>query len=268
MSNKGIEVSLGSYIIDNSNFKWNLQAILSTYKNEVTKVVDKDSPIRYNIFNARGAYGLNASELREGHSFGEFYMPEFRGYDDTGAILLEAPDGGTTTDFANAKKSVLGVGIPRHTAALVNTFSYKRVDLTFQLRGVFGNKILNNMASILSLPNYILENNMLRSLTDVPDNVSTQNLSSQWLENGSFVRLDNWQIGYNFPAKGGILQQARVYVGGNNLFIITKYKGVDPELDVAGSIIDPFGEVPSATGVDAGVYPKTRTFQVGVNLTF
>jgi TonB-dependent starch-binding outer membrane protein SusC len=144
---------------------------------------------------------------------------------------------------------------------------FSKLDFTFQLRGVFGNTILNNMRSILSLPNSILENNMLSSLNDVPDIVSTQNLSSQWLESGSFVRLDNWQIGYNFFTKG-LLQQARVYVGGNNLFIITRYKGVDPELDVSGSITEAGVQTPSTIGVDAGVYPKTRTFQLGVNLTF
>lgn len=270
MSNKGIEVSLGSYVIDNSTFKWNVRAIASAYKNEVTKLNGDDFDagiIYYNIFNARGAYNLPASQLREGHPLGEFYLPKFRGYDGTGAILLEAPDGGTTTDFANAKKSVLGGGIPRYTASLINTFNYGKFDLTFQLRGVFGNKILNNMRSILSLPNSILENNMLSSMNEVPDNVSSQNLSSQWIESGSFVRLDNWQLGYNFPAKG-VFQQARVYVGGNNLFIITKYKGIDPELDAAGSITEAGVQTPSSIGLDTGVYPKTRTFQLGVNLTF
>lgn len=270
MSNKGIEVSLGSYVVDNSTFKWNVRVVASAYKNEVTKLngggLDAGI-IYYNIFNARGAYGLPASQLREGHPLGEFYLPKFRGYDGTGAILMETADGGTTTDFAAAKKSELGIGIPRYTASLINTFTYGKFDMTFQLRGVFGNKILNNMRSILSLPNSILENNMITSLTDVPDNVSTQNLSSQWIENGSFVRLDNWQIGYNFPANG-VFQQARVYVGGNNLFIITKYKGIDPELDAAGSITTAGTQAPSSIGVDTGVYPKTRTFQLGVNLTF
>lgn len=271
MSNKGIEVSLGSDIIDNTNFRWTVRVLGSAYKNEVTKLKGEGLDagiINYNIFNARGAFNLPASQLREGHPLGEFYLPSFRGYDETGAILLEAPGGGTTTDFASAKKSVHGIGIPRYTASLINTFTFNKFDLSFQLRGVFGNKILNNMRSTLSLPNSILENNMLKSLNDVPDIVSTQNLSSQWLENGSFVRLDNWQIGYNFST-GRLLQQARVYIGGNNLFIITKYKGVDPELDVNGSITDPNApQTPSSIGVDAGVYPKTRTFQLGVNLTF
>lgn len=270
MSNKGIEVSLGGDIIDNTKFRWHVQAIGSAYKNEVTQLSGDGLDagiIYYNIFNARGAFGLPASQLREGHSLGEFYLPAFRGYDETGAILLAAPGGGTTTDFASAEKSVHGLGIPRYTASLINNFTFSNFDLSFQLRGVFGNKILNNIRSILSLPNSILENNMLSSLNDVPDNVSTQNLSSQWLENGSYVRLDNWQIGYTIPTVG-LLQRARIYVGGNNLFIITKYQGIDPELDVAGSITEPGVQTPSTIGVDAVVYPRTRTFQLGVNLTF
>lgn len=270
MSNKGIELSLGGDVISNGNFRWTTRVIYSAYKNEVTKLngdgVDAGI-IQYNNFNARGAVGLPASQLREGHPLGEFYLPTFMGYDNTGAILLDAGNGTTTTDFATAVKSVHGSGIPRFTASLINNFTYKRFDLSFQLRGVFGNKILNNLRSVLSLPNSILENNMLSSLNDVPDNVSTQNLSSQWLESGSFVRLDNWQIGYNFPTKG-LLQQARVYIGGNNLFLITKYKGIDPELDVAGSITQAGVQAPSSIGIDTGVYPKTRTFQLGVNLTF
>ncbi|HEY9489505.1 MAG TPA: SusC/RagA family TonB-linked outer membrane protein, partial [Chryseosolibacter sp.] len=270
MSNKGIEVSLGSDIISNTEFRWNVRVIGSAYKNEITQLSGDGLDagiIYYNIFNARGAFGLPASQLREGHPLGEFYLPAFRGYDETGAILLAAPGGGTTTDFASAEKSEHGVGLPRYTASLINNFTYNNFDLSFQLRGVFGNKILNNIRSILSLPNSILENNMLSSMNEVPENVSTQNLSSQWLESGAFVRLDNWQVGYNFSTQG-VFQQARVYLGGNNLFIITKYKGIDPELDVSGSITDPGDQTPSTIGVDALVYPKTRTFQLGVNLTF
>jgi TonB-dependent starch-binding outer membrane protein SusC len=82
MSNKGIEVSLGSDIIGNNNFRWNVRAIGSAYKNEVTKLSGDDLDagiIYYNIFNARGAFGLPASQLREGHPLGEFYLPAFRG---------------------------------------------------------------------------------------------------------------------------------------------------------------------------------------------
>jgi iron complex outermembrane receptor protein len=130
---------------------------------------------------------------------------------------------------------------------------------------MFGNKIINNLRSNLALPGSILETNMLKEVADLPANYSTPRLSDFWLESGSFVRLDNWQIGYNIPA-AGVLQNARIYVGGNNLFIITKYKGIDPELQVKGDLA---GQAPNSIGMDySNVYPKTRTVQLGVNLTF
>jgi iron complex outermembrane receptor protein len=187
-------------------------------------------------------------------------------------MLFEAADGGEpTTDNSKAKLVESGVALPRYTGALINSVRYGNFDLNFQLRGVAGNKILNNLRSNLSIPGSILETNMLKDVKDLPANFSTNQLSSFWLESGAFVRLDNWQIGYNLPVAGGrIVQNARVYVGGNNLFVITKYKGIDPELEVRGDLADGGrSQSPNNIGIDASsVYPKTRSFQLGVNLTF
>ena len=155
--------------------------------------------------------------------------------------------------------------------AVCNSFRYGNFDLNFQLRGVFGNKILNNLRSNLMIPGSILETNMLKDVTTLPKEYSTNVLSSYWLESGSFARLDNWQIGYNLPVKATkYLTNARIYLGGNNLFILTGYKGVDPELQVRGNLSDGGrGRAPESIGMDAGgIYPKTRSFQLGVNLTF
>ncbi len=126
---------------------------------------------------------------------------------------------------------------PFLTGAWVNSFSYKGFDLNFQLRGVFGNKILNNTRSNLSIPGSILETNMLRSVSELPAGFSTNALSSYWLESGTYVRLDNWQLGYNVNlAENKYISNARIYLGGNNLFTLTKYRGVDPELEVKGDL--------------------------------
>jgi len=110
---------------------------------------------------------------------------------------------------------------------------------------------------------------MLKAVADYPVNYSTNQLSNLWLESGSFVRLDNWQIGYNIPTGNSLLSNARVYLSGNNLFIITKYKGVDPELEVKGDLQNQTSNAPNNMGMDtSGIYPKTRTFMLGVNLTF
>lgn len=189
-------------------------------------------------------------------------------------MLFVAEDGGEpTADVSKALRAESGVALPRYTGAWINSVRYGNFDLNFQFRGVAGNKILNNLRSNLSIPGSILETNMLTDVQDLPANFSTNQLSTFWLESGAFVRLDNWQIGYNVPvAAGRIVQNARIYVGGNNLFIITKYRGIDPELEVRGDLAEEGGrqvQRPNNIGIDASsVYPKTRSFQLGVNLTF
>jgi iron complex outermembrane receptor protein len=270
MSNKGLELSLGAEVFQTTNFRWNTRIVGSTFKNRIEKLSAGQFTtgiIQYNNFNGRGLGLITASELREGHPLGEFYIPHFKGFDENGFITFDAGDGTTTTEYAKAKKFERGTGIPRQTLSWINTFTFKQFDLSFQLRGVFGNKIINNLRSNLTLSGSILENNMLRDISAFPSNYSVPALSDLWLENGSFARLDNWQIGYNLSIKG-VVQNVRIYVGGNNLFVITKYKGIDPELAVNGNLQDD-RRTPNSIGMDySNIYPKTRSFQLGVNLTF
>ena len=134
---------------------------------------------------------------------------------------------------------------------------------------------MNNLRSNLAIPGSILETNMLKEVNSYPATYGTNQISDKWLESGSFVRLDNWQIGYNIPVNNflKVFQYARVFIGGNNLFILTKYKGIDPELQVKGDLqTDGAGRLqprPNDIGMDkAGIYPKTRSFQLGLNVTF
>lgn len=270
MSNKGIELSLGATLLERDAFTWRSNVVGSVYKNKVLVLSDKNfdsGQILYNNFDGRGLGLITASELREGHPLGEFYLPKFTGFDDDGNVTFQAEDGSKTTEYAKAQKFESGIGIPKTTISWSNNFAYKNFDLSFQLRSVLGNKILNNLRSNLTLSGSVLENNMIRDVASFPANYSTAALSDLWLESGAFVRLDNWQIGYNVPGKG-LLRNARVYMGGNNLFVLTKYSGIDPELAVNGAI-QTNQQQPSSIGVDNGyIYPKTRSFQFGINLTF
>lgn len=275
MRNRGVELSLGADVINNGNFSWNVNTVASYNKNEIVSLTGDGlsvGVIRYNAFGGRGLSDVFASRLSEGRPLGEFLIPHFVGYDQNGKVLLEAADGGeATTDYSKARLHEAGTALPKYTASLVNSFQYKNFDLNFQLRGAFGHKILNNLRSNLTIPGSILETNMLEEIADYPLDYSTNQLSDKWLENASFVRLDNWQIGYNIPVKGGVLKNARVYVGGNNLFIITGYKGIDPELEVKGDLQTSNGvqqQAPNSVGLDnSSIYPKTRSLQLGVNLT-
>jgi iron complex outermembrane receptor protein len=275
MRNQGIELSLGADVVSTDKFNWNTRLVGSYNENTIVSLNSGDfnvGIIRYNNFGGRGLSNVFASELRPGRSLGEFLIPQHAGFDEDGKMLFVAKDGAEpTTDNSKAELVESGVALPRYTGAWINTVRYGNFDLNFQFRGVFGNKILNNLRSNLSIPGSILETNMLRDVADLPANFSTNQLSSFWLESGAFVRLDNWQIGYNLPvAAGRIVQNARVYVGGNNLFVITKYKGIDPELEVRGDLRDGGrSQEPNNIGIDASsVYPKTRSFQLGLNVTF
>ncbi|WP_439555953.1 SusC/RagA family TonB-linked outer membrane protein [Dyadobacter sp.] len=273
MSNKGIELSFGGNVIEKDNFTWNSRLTGSYIKNSIINLKSNDFDsgiIRFNAFGGRGLSNVYASILTPGLPLGAFNnVGHFVGFDDKGQMLLQGKDGGASvTNPADAQVGFKNNPQPYLTGAWINSITYNKFDLSFQLRGVFGNSILNNLRSNLSIPGSILETNMLESVREVPANFSTNALSDYWLEKGSYVRLDNWQLGYNLALENKYISNARIYLGGNNLFIITKYRGVDPELEVKGDFNND-NSAPNSLGLDAtGIYPKTRTFQLGVNLTF
>ncbi|GAB3962400.1 TonB-dependent receptor [Spirosoma harenae] len=287
MRNSGVELSFGGDIIQKGDFSWNSRLIAAYNKNTIVSLSNdqfSNGQVRFNPFSGRGLSDVYASYLTPGQPLGEFNnVPTFVGYDATGKVLLKAATGDTpVTDvtLADAAAAIkagapLQQGNPQPfmTGSFVNTFRYKGFDLYFQMRGTFGNKILNNLRSVLMLPGSILETNMLKDVTTLPSGYGTNVLSTAWIESGTFVRFDNWQIGYNIPLPASkYITNARVYLGGNNLFILTGYKGIDPELQVKADLQTNGGviqQAPNTVGLDYnGIYPKTRTFQLGLNLTF
>ncbi|WP_460671105.1 SusC/RagA family TonB-linked outer membrane protein [Larkinella ripae] len=282
MRNRGVELSFGGDIIQKGDFNWNARIVGAYNKNTIVnlKSADFDSGlIRFNAFGGRGLSDIFASYLWPGRPLGEFNnVPTFVEYTADGKVLLKPGTGDQpTTDVSKADAAAgiaaqnpVGQGNPQPflTASFINGFTYKGFDLNFQLRGSFGNKILNNLRSNLLIPGSVLETNMLRGVADLPKDYGTNVLSTYWLENGTYARLDNWQIGYNIPTTSKYLSAARIYIGGNNLFTITKYKGVDPELQVKADLQNE-SQSPNNIGLDvSNIYPKTRSFQLGVNLTF
>lgn len=285
MRNSGFELSFGGDVIQKGNFSWNSRLVGAYNKNTIVSLSNdqfSNGQVRFNPFGGRGLSDVFASYLVPGQALGEFNnVPTFTGsYSADGQPLLKAATGDTpVTDVSKADAAAAvaagspikqGNPQPFLNASFINTFRYKGFDLYFQLRGTFGNSILNNLRSNLMIPGSILETNMLKEVTTLPKNYGVNVLSTNWLESGTFVRFDNWQIGYNIPLPTSkYITNARVYLGGNNLFIITKYKGIDPELQVRGDLPNNLAQAPNSVGLDAsGIYPKTRTFQLGLNLTF
>ncbi len=296
MRNSGFEVSFGGDIIQKGDFSWNARLVGAYNKNTIVSLKNAEFDnglVRFNAFGGRGLSDVFASYLTPGRPLGEFNnVPTFVGYtdvtNDKGEVntlpLLQAGNGDKpTTSVADAdaavalasdKNNPINQGNPQPflTSSFINTFRYKNFDLNFQLQGTFGNTILNNLRSNLMIPGSILETNMLKDVTTLPKNYGVNVLSTTWLESGSFVRLNTWQVGYNIPLPASkYISNARLYLGGNNLFVLTKYKGIDPELQVKGDLQNngTLQQAPNSIGLDnRGIYPKTRTFQLGLNLTF
>jgi iron complex outermembrane receptor protein len=143
-----------------------------------------------------------------------------------------------------------------------NTLRFKDFDFNVFIRGVFGNKIFNATRADLFRPTTAMSTNILADAADEsPADGNAYRYSSRFIESGSYVRFDNATLGYNVKSatNNKYIKSLRVYTSVNNLFTITKYKGIDPEVNQGGI----------APGVDYNnFYPKTRTVLFGVNVSF
>ena len=126
-------------------------------------------------------------------------------------------------------------------------------------RGSGGNKIYNGLRKSMSLMESIGNQNVLQSAVDL-DLYTSQYASNLWLEDGDFVRLENVTAGYNIPMNDSkYIKNLRVSVTGNNLWLITDYSGVDPELNFSGA---------NGFGGDFGIYPRTTSVALGLQVKF
>lgn len=292
MENKGIEVMISAIPIKTKDFEWTSTITLSHNSNKL-KSLSNDL---YETDNFQEVGGISdpisvATHCMEvGHTLGDFWGLKFVGYDKEGFALVEAKDanGDWTVKQFNANLNVkenrqrLGNGMPKVIFGWTNEFSYRGVDLSLLFTGQFGYKILNAMRCFYE--NNSIGYNRLKSAADQLAAINTdgtpaldengqqlmvtrssamgQGFWSEHLEDGSFLKLSNVTLGYTIPFKGKIkdyLSRARVYVNATNLFCITSYSGLDPE--VSNYFLAP--------GIDdRDKYPTTRSFSVGLSLNF
>jgi iron complex outermembrane receptor protein len=186
--------------------------------------------------------------------------------DPSGKYLFD--DGTGKAVLSDAYKTKIGRGLPKFELGLTNTFRYKNFDFSFFLRGQFGHDLVNTNRAFFetSQPTVIASYNIVKTKYFDPKLSSPLTFSSLYVEHASFVKLDNATLGYDFNLKnGGAFKGIRAYVTGQNLFVITKYTGVDPEVRYA------YGNPPNvlAPGVDSrDTWVRTRAFTLGVNVKF
>jgi TonB-linked SusC/RagA family outer membrane protein len=264
IENKGIELSLNATPVSNGVITWTTSFNAAHNKNLIT---DLKSPFgnsdstRYSQPDGPGQTGATLQILKVGKPLGQFFSLIYEGKNagDTSQFLTKD---GKTTISPGIGTHYFYVGSPQPKVMLgwSNTIKYKNFDLNVFVRGVFGNKIFNATRADLSYVTAAPVSNILASAMDdkMKDNKNTF-YSTRYIEDGSYVRLDNATLAYNFAKPVKYINSIRLYTTVNNLFTITNYSGIDPEISQGGV----------APGIDYNnFYPKTRTFLFGVNVAF
>ncbi|MBQ6228151.1 MAG: TonB-dependent receptor [Prevotella sp.] len=293
MRNVGVELMIEAIPVQTKDFEWTTTLTASHNKNKLLKL----SNDLYETDNFQEVGGISDPISTETHCMevgkplGDFWGLKFVGYDKDGFALVEASDGngGWTVKQFNAKlnnlenRQRLGSGTPKVILGWGNTFRYKNIDLSMQFTSQLGYKILN--ASRCFYENNSIAYNRLKTAADLHPAINLdgtpyidpetgkqkmvtmsqsmgQGFWSDHLENGDFLKLSNITLGYTFTPKGALsnfIKKARIYANATNLFCITGYTGIDPEVD----------NYFMAPGIDdRDKYPVTRNYTVGLSLNF
>ncbi|MBP6386003.1 MAG: SusC/RagA family TonB-linked outer membrane protein [Pseudarcicella sp.] len=272
MTNKGIEIAINVNAVKTKNIEWITGITFDTYKNNIESLSDgifKKTEQLTGYIGGRGLTNVPVQVITPNKSIGTFRMVEYAGLDTSGKHSYYNLKGEKVlkADFKDAK-IIEGVSaLPSFTLGWTNTISYKNLSLNFLIRGVFGNKIYNAQAADLGRTNDAAKYNISKQAIEEKITGITA-YSTQFLENGSFIRMDNATLSYDFKALK-FVRNARFYVSANNLFTITNFKGLDPEVNFSGIS-------PGIIGLNQNIsnntiepiYYKTRAFTVGLNLTF
>ncbi len=286
--NTGIELEAG-YRQSRAKWHYSIDGNVTYLANEVLKL---DAPLPGGIVES----GVYATKTEVGHPIGSFYLLEMDGiFQDETEILLSAFQGNGIKPgdvkfkdnfkdgrIDNKDRVHLGSAIPKLIAGLNMTGGYKNFDLNLFFQGVYGNKIYVQINQDIEgfyrgfpvTQRYFDERWTGKGTSDTQPRASwisksnNARPSSRFLEDGSYLRLKNTQLGYTIPEntfQAAGIKQARIYISATNLFTFTRYSGLDPEMTVSDNSK---GEGDRAAGIDWGTYPSAMTLMFGVDITF
>lgn len=295
--NQGFELELGYHNTINNKFKYDIIGNFATVKNEVTSLAGGSA-----LFAGRIDNNYYATKTEVGHPIGEFYLLQTDGiFQNAQEVFTHAyqgpgvkpgdvkykdisgPNGvpdGVIDDVYD--RTYAGSPIPKFTYGLTTNFAYAGFDASLFFQGVYGNKIYNQINTDIEgfyRPFNITERIATQSWTGEGSTnefprlsfdgaVNNKRPSTRFLESGSYLRLKNVQLGYtvsNTLVKTLKLSSVRVFVSAQNVFTVTKYTGIDPEIYTNSNSL---GDGARAVGIDFGTYPSARTFTIGVNANF
>ncbi|MDH6311670.1 TonB-linked SusC/RagA family outer membrane protein [Parabacteroides sp. PFB2-10] len=312
MQNRGVEVTITATPVTTKDFEWKTTLVASHNKNKLVSLTNDVYTLSstFSEFSAGIGDPLSGAVTHYwdvGHSLGGYSMHKQVGWNEEGFPLYELKNAETGEWYvapwqrnmpAASRQQTFGLGSPKLIMGWNNTLNYKGFDLNMQFTGQFFYKILNTQRVFYE--NNSIAYNRLRSSQDLHPVVEldenqnlvpvidpatgqqkmvrmhpsvTQHVSSMYLENGNFFKLSNFTVGYTLPIKTNkYVKAARVYFSGQNVFTLTSYSGIDPEVNIGDGAEDSRGgggspgTRPGADNRDK--YPTVRTFTVGLNVNF
>jgi hypothetical protein len=277
LRNMGVELALNYAIFREKDYAWNVGLVMAKNSNKVTKITGgeyKDNNAGYldvgSISSGDGETGVNVMRLQEGEPIGNFYGWKYAGIKSDGTWMFYTPEGGFTSTPTEANKQILGNAQPFATFGLNTAVRYKQFDLSLNFRGQFGGLIFNEMR-------YFYENttgaeNVLLSAVSSSAKIAgnrdasklnaNRRFSDFYLEDATFIKLSDATLSYTVDLPAGVsryISLLKFNLTAQNLFTITGYSGIDPEVSMSGL----------TPGFDGrSYYPHQRTILMGVSLTF
>ena len=272
MTNKGIEFTLNAVPVRTKNFMCSTTLNLSHNKNTVDKMQNETFHTTNLTQGDPMVAGVSADgwtqRIMEGEPIGTFYTYQYAGIVNGRSEYYVLDENGnrtgeTTNNPSLKDRSITGCAQPKLNAGWNNTLTYKNWSLNAFITGVFGNDVYNSARAHYTAAQMFSDGkNVLKEFLSNPVGDASSSLpSDRYIEKGSYVRLQTLSLSYTFRnCFNDWIQDLTLYGTANNLFTITNYKGLDPEVNMGG--IDP--------GIDYrwSRYPHTRTFMVGVKINF
>ena len=262
MENKGFEASLNVRPISKTDMSWEISANFTYNKNEITKLTIADDPsfVGYPVGGISGGVNSNVQINAVGYPANTFFLFQ-QVYRNDGmpieGLYVDKTGSGGNVSGNDANKFYLQKSAPDYLIGLSSKFTYKNIDFSFSGRINIGNYVYNNNASSMGLYQSVYNQSGYASniVTDVENTkfMTAQYMSDFYLENASFFRMDNINLGYTFEKLFTEKLNGRVAFTIQNAFVISKYSGLDPEVN---------------NGIDNNIFPRPRTFMLGLNLNF
>ena len=274
--NKGLEISIDALALSRPNFTWRAGLVFAAERNRVVDL-GPFSSIATGTVSGQGQSNVDAQRILPGQPIGTFFGPRFLRVNAAGqqvfacvAASAGCVNGETLKPTAN-DYTIIGNANPDFTLGLHSQVNWGKFDLSFLIRAAVGQDVFNNTALVFGTKSDALQdkNFLLSALTDPTGIHEPAIYSSRWVEGASFVRLQNLTVEYRLdvPFLSGSARSARLYVSADNLFVLTGYSGLDPEVSNLASGLNPSAGL-QARSIDYLSYPRPRTITGGLRLTF